>query len=111
MAMERVRTLVQVRYDLDGSTTVTAETTADRLIIADALPLFGELPAQPTPNEILRQTARATFRAAGRGTQSRAAEKLGVTRGELANFLSGRHVLNPPAQALLRSIVSGSDAA
>ncbi len=107
--MERTRTLVQVRHALDGSTTITSETTTERLIVAP-LPLFGDLPPQPTPTEILRQQARATFRAAGRGAQSRAAEAIGVTRGQLASYLSGRYGLNPPAEATLRALLTGGGA-
>lgn len=100
IGMERVRTVVQVRYDLDGSTTVTTATEMTRLLFDAAA-----LPIQPTPAEVLRQTARAAFRAAGRGAQSRAAEAIGVTRGQLASYLSGRYGLNPPAEAALRQIV------
>lgn len=103
IGLERTRTVVRVRYDLDGSTTVTSDTTSERLLFDPA-----DLPHLVMPAEALRQTARAAFRAAGRGAQRQAAKALGITRGQMASYLNGRYGLNSTAEAMLRTLVRGA---
>lgn len=82
---------------------VTSTAPADLL----ALPLFGEvLPLLPTPLEALRQSVKASLTTAPRGEQTRLAAAVGVSRFQFSNFLAGRHRLNPPAEAVLRNLVS-----
>lgn len=111
VGLERRRALVQVRHDLDGALTVTSETTTERLLFAPtdlpALSLFGEmLPPLPTPLETLRQSVKSRLSSAPRGEQTRLAQAVGVSRFQLSNWLHGRHRLNPPAEAVLRNLVS-----
>lgn len=93
----RSRSFVQVRYDLDGSKTVT---TGSELTLFDlsAIPLH--------PIEELRQSLRAQLANAPRGAHGKLAASVGLSEPQLSNFLSGRRRLNRPTEAMLGKIVN-----
>jgi len=74
---------------------------------AAAACLFGDaLPSAPTPQEQLREALQEAFRRR-RGTQSRVAEALHLSRHTLSNVLAGRERFTPTAAAALRRWLDG----
>jgi hypothetical protein len=78
-----------------------------RNIIEQPPGLFGDaLPSMPTPQDRLRSELRAVL-GRKRGTQSRLAEALGISRHTFANALSGRERFTASAIAALRGWLDG----
>jgi DNA-binding XRE family transcriptional regulator len=72
-----------------------------------AASLFGDaLPSVPTPQEQLRDALQEAFRRR-RGTQSRVAKALHLSRHTLSNVLAGRERFTPTAAAALRRWLDG----
>ena len=75
---------------------------SSKLILERSAGLFGDaLPSMPTPLHQLRLELRGVL-ARKRGTQSRLAEALGLTRQTFSNALSGRERFTATAVAALR---------
>ena len=72
--------------------------------------LFGDLPAAPTPTEMLRARLNDVIAASPRGTTSKIAARIGVARSHVANFRSGTYNLNPTSAAALRELLSSGGA-
>lgn len=87
--------------------TADATTTSAKTSIDPPPDLFGDtLPSMPSPLEQLRSQLRGVL-AQKRGTQSRLAEAIGLSRQKFANALSGRERFTPTAAAALRRWLDG----
>src|SRR6516162_4776014 len=90
-----------------GSNAVVRNCASAKTAIEQPAGLFGdELPSMPPPQDQLRLELRRVL-ARKRGTQSRLAEALGLSRQTFANALSGRERFSGTAVAALRRWLDG----
>jgi hypothetical protein len=90
-----------------GANAVVRNWASAKTAIEQPAGLFGdELPSMPTPQDRLRSELRAVL-SRKRGTQSRLAEALGLSRQTFANALSGRERFTATAVAALRGWLDG----
>ena len=91
-----------------GSNAVVRNWASAKTAIEQPAGLFGdELPSMPPPQDQLRLELRRVL-ARRRGTQSRLATALGLSRQTLANALSGRERFTATAVAALRRWLDGN---
>jgi hypothetical protein len=90
-----------------GSNTVVRTWASAKTMLDQPAGLFGDaLPSMPTPLDQLRVELRGVL-ARKRGTQSRLAEALGLSRQKFANALSGREGFTGTSAAALRRWLAG----
>jgi hypothetical protein len=108
LAIEQRRSsILQVRYSVDGSVTVSVEESLTTRMLFEA----GALPEQPTPTARLRAGYGHFIAGSPRGTHTQVAAALGVSRQQLTNWKAGRYPLNAGAEATLSALLASNEGA